>query len=59
LFSPGVGQTSQFEDDLEKIGIKSFIADFSVEKVQNVKTANFVKKYINSYNSKNTLNIND
>ena len=34
MFSPGVCQTSQFEDDLEKIGIKSFIADFSVEKVQ-------------------------
>ena len=58
-FSPGVGRTSQFEEDLEKIGIKSFIADFSVEKVQNVKTANFVKKYISSYNSKNSLNIND
>ncbi|WP_415299567.1 FkbM family methyltransferase [Candidatus Pelagibacter sp. Uisw_134_02] len=58
-FSPGVGQSSQFESDLEKRGIKSYLADFSVDKVENLKISSFLKKNINSYNSKNTICIND
>ncbi len=58
-FSPGVGQNTNFEQELENRGIKSFLADYSVEKVENLKISSFIKKNIHSYNSENTLSIND
>lgn len=57
--SAGVGKTSLFEEQLEKKNIISFLSDFSVDKpVNNLKTSIFQKKFINSYNSDITLNIN-
>ncbi len=58
-FSPGVGKSSNFEKDLEKFNIKSFVADNTVSKTP-IKLSNFDfdKKNIHSYNFKNKININ-
>ena len=55
-FSMGVGKSSAFELHLAEMGIKSFIADYSVEKLP-VEHSNLVfeKKFINSYNSDTTI----
>jgi len=59
-FSPGVGNSSSFEKDLEKYNITSFLADKNVlEPPAKLKNFNFVKKNINSYNSNDKININD
>ena len=52
----GVGKSSAFELHLAEMGIKSFIADYSVEKLP-VEHPNFVfeKKFINSYSSDTTI----
>lgn len=49
-FSPGVGPTSAFEEDLAGRGIKSFLADYSVDRpaTENV-MFHFEKKFIGSY----------
>lgn len=58
-FSAGVGHTNKFESDLYKLQIKSFLADFSVEKsTRDLEKFNFLKKYISSYDSEKTKNIN-
>ena len=59
-FSPGVGNKSDFEKDLEKFGIKSFLADKSVDKpATKLKNFQFDKINIHSFNSLNKKNIND
>jgi hypothetical protein len=58
-FSAGAGLISDFEKDLEKFNIKSFIADGTVSKVSKMlKNYNFERKNIHSYNYKNKININ-
>ena len=51
-FSPGVALHSNFENELSQLGIKSFLADYSVSNpsVEN-KSFNFIKKYIAPYDS--------
>lgn len=57
-FSPGVSIESYFEDDLSKLGIKSYMADFSVERpeIQNEKF-DFIKKYIGFENADNFITL--
>jgi hypothetical protein len=46
-FSPGVSSYAPFEIDLEKRGIKSFLADYSVDRAPfGLSEAAFLKKYI-------------
>tara|TARA_Y100000590_G_scaffold69375_1_gene75715 strand:+ start:1050 stop:1850 length:801 start_codon:yes stop_codon:yes gene_type:complete len=59
-FSPGVGKSSNFEKNLEKFNIKSFLADNTVSgPATKLKKFNFIKKNIKSFNDKNKININD
>ena len=58
-FSIGVDDKISFEEDLFKRGIKSFLADYSQDVSQVPKKFNFEKKYIKSFNSEKSLNIND
>ena len=53
----GVGNTVKFEKDLGK-KVKLFLADKSV-KNPKIKNSHFEKKFVGSYNSKETININD
>lgn len=50
-FSPGVSDIANFENDLTKIGIKCFMADYSVEKppIEN-KLFDFEKKFLGAIN---------
>ena len=57
-FSGGVGHTNEFELQLEKYGIKSFLADYSVEEPKNLNNFDFKKKFFWSYNNLATININ-
>ena len=58
-FSAGVGHTNKFETDLNKLNIKSFLADYSVEKfTRDINEFEFIKKYISSFDSEKTKNIN-
>ncbi len=55
-FSLGVGKSSSFELHLAEKGIKSFIADYSVDKLPvEHKSLIFDKKFVNSYNSDSTI----
>ena len=56
--SGGVGHTNEFELQLEKFGIKSFLADYSVEEPKNLNNFNFKKKFLASYNSLDKMSIN-
>ena len=57
-FSPGVGDYSNFEKDLLKYGIKSYMADYSVNLKKINKEFFFIKKYIGPFDKKNYLSIN-
>lgn len=58
-FSAGVGHTNKFETDLNKYEIKSFLADYSIDKnVRNLQQFDFLKKFITSYNDETSKNIN-
>ena len=46
-FSPGVGKSTSFEDEIKKYKIKSFLADKSLNYDGN---HNFIKKNLNTYN---------
>jgi hypothetical protein len=48
-FSPGVSEVANFENDLTKIGVKCFLADYSVESppIKNI-LFDFEKKYLGS-----------
>ena len=54
-FSPGVGNYSNFENDLLKYGIKSYMADYSVNLKKINKNFSFIKKYIGPFEKKNYL----
>ena len=56
--SGGVGHTNEFEVQLEKFGIKSFLADYSVEAPKNLNNFNFKKKFLASYNDIDKIDIN-
>lgn len=59
-FSLGVGNSSQFEIDLADRGIKSFLADYSVDELpEKHKNLVFDKKFIDSYNSETTITFQD
>ena len=59
-FSLGVGKSSAFELHLAEMGIKSFITDYSVDKLP-VENPNLIfdKKFVNSYNSDKTITFMD
>jgi hypothetical protein len=57
-FSPGVGGIVDFENDLQKRGIKCFLADSSVENPSNkIEKYNFIKKNINLFNDANNITL--
>ena len=57
-FSPGVSCESFFENDLAKLGIKSYMADYSVNHpaISN-KSFDFIKKYIGFENDDNFISL--
>ena len=57
-FSPGVGNNTEFERQIINKGIKTFMADKSVNK-EDIKLDdfNFIKKNLASYDSKNTITL--
>lgn len=59
-FSPGVSDVADFEIQLSKIGIKSYLADYSVENPPNSET-NFIflKKFLGSLNSEKYIRLED
>ena len=56
--SGGVGHTNEFEFQLEKLNIKSFLADYSVPAPKNLNNFDFKKKFLASYNNSKKININ-
>lgn len=51
-FSPGVGAKSKFEEDCLNYGMKTFLADASVENLPSVNDKlHFTKKYLGAYNN--------
>ena len=57
-FSPGVDQTASFEAGLLDFGIRSHLADFSVDGApQGVPVASFIKKFIGSNNSEQFITL--
>tara|TARA_Y100001970_G_C14202007_1_gene841651 strand:+ start:741 stop:1541 length:801 start_codon:yes stop_codon:yes gene_type:complete len=59
-FSPGVGNSSSFEKNLESYGIKSFLADKNVDgPAEKLTNFSFDKKNIHSFNQDHNININD
>ena len=57
-FSPGVGFTSKFEENLFDYGIKSFLADGTKERpVSNFKNFDFIKKNLSSYDDENNITL--
>lgn len=50
-FSPGVDQIAHFEKDMLAYGVKSHLADYSVEKVPGgIQVASFTKKFLGAVN---------
>jgi hypothetical protein len=59
-FSPGVSLNSDFEEHLATYGIKSFLADYSVDgPVSNNSFFHFTKKYLGNKNNTNTIRLED
>ena len=58
-FSPGVGNLINFENDLSKKGIKSFLADFSVSENYNNKLIDFEKKFVGPISNENYICLKD
>jgi len=58
LFSPGVSNKANFENDLAKLGIKSYMADFSINNtpINNI-NFDFIKKNIGFENDCNNINL--
>ncbi len=51
-FSPGVGAKSKFEEDCLQYGMKTFLADASVEEIPSENDhLKFIKKFVGSYNN--------
>lgn len=59
-FSPGVGEVSKFEEDLADLGIRSFLADGSIDdpKFSN-EMLRFIGKYISDQNSETDIRLED
>jgi hypothetical protein len=59
-FSPGVSAEAFFEDDLSKLGIKSYMADYSVDTLPlNNSNFDFIKKYIGFEFMPNYISLED
>ena len=59
-FSPGVSAEAFFEDDLSKLGIKSYMADYSVDSSPlNNLNFDFLKKYIGFEFTPNCISLQD
>ena len=59
-FSPGVGHTSAFEQELAQRGIRSFLADFSVEKPSTDNPLfSFEKKFVGDVNDDRHIRLED
>lgn len=58
-FSAGYGGDCSFEKSLENFGIKSFLADYSFDAPTELKNFEYQKKFIKSYSSNNSINVND
>jgi len=59
-FSPGVGQISDFENELSSRKIKSFLADYSVDyNFKNNSMINFEKKFLGPITYKNYISLKD
>tara|TARA_B100000579_G_scaffold427862_1_gene437114 strand:- start:2587 stop:3393 length:807 start_codon:yes stop_codon:yes gene_type:complete len=58
-FSPGVGNLSNFENDLAKKNIKSFLADYSVNPNFNNSHIDFEKKYLGPITDENYISLKD
>jgi hypothetical protein len=59
-FSPGVADTAEFERGLLHYGIKSHLADLTVDSVPgNVEVASFTKKFISAITTENYITIDD
>lgn len=56
--SGGVGHTNEFESQLEKLNIKCFLADYSVEAPKDLYNFDFKKKFLASYDDTEKININ-
>lgn len=57
-FSPGVADSASFETDLLQRGIKSFLADFSVDgPPTGLPECDFVKKFVGAANSETTMTL--
>ena len=59
-FSPGCGELTNFENDLKKIGIKCFIADYNISNNFIKKNRfNIIKKFINTHNDKKNITLSN
>jgi hypothetical protein len=59
-FSPGVSLEAFFENDLSKLGIKSYMADYSVDSSPlNNDKFDFIKKFIGFENTPNYISLED
>lgn len=59
-FSPGVGNTSDFEEDLARLGIPSFMADGSINELPNQNDKyHFTNKYLSDSNSETEIRLTD
>ena len=58
-FSAGYGGDCSFEKNLENLGIKSFLADYSFDAPTELINFEYQKKFIKSYSSNNSINVND
>lgn len=57
-FSPGTGNNIQFEKSLINLGIKTYLADGTIEeKTIDEENINFIKKNLASYNSNHTITL--
>jgi len=57
-FSPGVGNVTNFEDNLKKFGVKSFLIDGTLKKIsKNVKKYDFIEKNLNTFNDNKNITL--
>lgn len=57
-FSAGYGGDCSFEKNLEEIGIKTFLADYSYDAPEDLKSCIYTKKFISSFNDDKSIDIN-
>jgi len=58
-FSAGYGGDCSFEKNLEDYNIKTFLADYSFDAPTQLKNFEYLKKFIKSYSSHKSININE